>query len=57
LAVPADVIDRLDADRTAGVDIAWDLIQEIRASNLFDGVHLIPVARYREMAVRLEQLV
>jgi 5,10-methylenetetrahydrofolate reductase len=57
LAVPAAVIDRLDADRTAGVDIAWDLIQEIRASNLFDGVHLIPVARYREMAVRLEQLV
>jgi 5,10-methylenetetrahydrofolate reductase len=57
LAVPSAIIDRLDADRTAGVDIAWDLIQEIRASNLFDGVHLIPVARYREMAARLEQLV
>jgi len=57
LAVPAAIIDRLETDRTAGVDIAWDLIEEIRASDLFDGVHLIPVARYREMAVRLEQLV
>ncbi len=56
LAVPTAIIDRLDADRAAGVDMAWELIQEIRASNLFDGVHLIPVARYREMAVRLEQL-
>jgi len=28
----------------------------IRDSGAFDGVHLIPVTRYREVAARLEQL-
>jgi methylenetetrahydrofolate reductase (NADPH) len=55
LAVPAAVIDRLEDDRDAGVAMAWDLIREIRASKAFDGVHLIPTARYRQMAARLEQ--
>ena len=55
LAVPAPIMERLDGDGSAGVDIAWDLISEIRASEAFDGIHLIPVAAYREMAARLEQ--
>jgi 5,10-methylenetetrahydrofolate reductase len=54
LAVPEAVIDRLDADRDAGVEIACDLIRQIQASKAFDGIHLIPVSRYREMASRLE---
>jgi 5,10-methylenetetrahydrofolate reductase len=54
LAVPAPIISLLEQDRHAGVDIACDLISEIRESRAFDGVHLIPIARYREMAARLE---
>jgi methylenetetrahydrofolate reductase (NADPH) len=55
LAVPEPIIDRLDRDGTAGIEIACDLIDEIHASRAFDGIHLIPVASYREMAARLEQ--
>src|SRR5580704_2121242 len=54
LAVPGTVIDRIERDRMAGVEIACDLITAIRDSGAFDGVHLIPVSRYREMAARLE---
>lgn len=56
LAVPEAVIRRLDADRDAGVEIACDLIERLRASEAFDGVHLIPVNRYREVASRLEAM-
>jgi methylenetetrahydrofolate reductase (NADPH) len=56
LAVPEPIIHRLDADGDAGVDIACELITQLRESDLFDGVHLIPVNRYREMAGRLESM-
>ncbi len=56
LAVPDPIIRRLDADRDAGVAIACDLIDQLRESEAFDGVHLIPVNRYREMASRLESM-
>ena len=56
LAVPDPIIRRLDADRDAGVTIACELIEQLRASEAFDGVHLIPVSRYREMASRLEAM-
>ncbi len=55
LAVPEPIIELLDRDGKAGVKIACDLIDEIRESQVFDGIHLIPVAAYREMAARLEQ--
>ncbi len=55
LAVPDGIIDRLAAGQS-GVDIALDLVRDIRASRAFDGVHLIPVNRYREIALRLEGL-
>lgn len=54
LAVPGPTIDLLERDSGAGLDIACDLIDGIRGSGAFDGVHLIPVSRYREMAARLE---
>ena len=54
LAVPGPVIDRIEQDRSAGVEIACELVTAIRDSGAFDGVHLIPVSRYREMASRLE---
>lgn len=54
LAVPGAIIERIEADREAGVEIAADLVAAIEESGAFDGVHLIPVSRYREMAARLE---
>ncbi len=54
LAVPEPIITRIERDRTAGVEIACDLIDQIRESGAFDGIHLIPISRYREMAALLE---
>jgi 5,10-methylenetetrahydrofolate reductase len=54
LAVPSYVLDRLDTQPTAGVDLAVELVTGIRDSGAFDGVHLIPVSRYREIAAVLE---
>ena len=57
LTVPPDLLRRLEAgERNAGVDAACDLIVGLRDSGAFDGVHLIPVARYREVAARLERV-
>jgi methylenetetrahydrofolate reductase (NADPH) len=56
LAVPPSLVDRLERDRNAGVDAACDLVADIRDSGAFEGVHLIPVARYREVAARLERM-
>ncbi len=55
LTVPDNLVEALDADRDAGVDFACKMISEIRESGAFDGVHLIPVSRYREIAARLER--
>jgi 5,10-methylenetetrahydrofolate reductase len=55
LAVPETIIGQIERDPTAGVQIAGTLVDEIRESRLFDGVHLIPVSRYREMAALLER--
>jgi methylenetetrahydrofolate reductase (NADPH) len=56
LTVPSDLVEKLEGDRNAGVDAACDLVVAIRDSGAFDGVHLIPVARYREVAARLERV-
>src|SRR5215469_8212098 len=39
LAVPGPIVDRIEPDRQAGVDIACDLVTAIRDSRAFDGVH------------------
>jgi len=54
LAVPEPIIARIEQDPRAGVEIACELVTAIRDSGAFDGVHLIPVSRYREVASRLE---
>ncbi len=43
LAVPDEVTRCVDADPSAGVEVAYELIDAIRSSGAFDGVHLIPV--------------
>ena len=55
LAIPEALVRALERDSGAGVDFACQMVSDIRQSRAFDGVHLIPVARYREIAARLEQ--
>ena len=54
IEIPDDLLARLETDRNAGVDVACELVEGLRASGAFDGVHLVPVGRYREVAARLE---
>jgi len=53
LAVPSHLVEMVDHDPNAGVAYAADLIDSIATTNQFDGVHLVPVARYREIASAL----
>jgi methylenetetrahydrofolate reductase (NADPH) len=55
IEVPQTLLDRLVVDPEAGVNHACQMMTEIRASGAFDGVHLVPVGRYRTVAARLEQ--
>jgi 5,10-methylenetetrahydrofolate reductase len=54
LAVPDEWVRAIDADPDAGVRLACELVADIKDSGLFDGVHLIPVSKYREVASDLE---
>jgi 5,10-methylenetetrahydrofolate reductase len=56
LAVPPWVVERVEGDRHAGVEIACEMVCQIRDSGAFAGVHLVPVRRYRDVARRLEEL-
>jgi 5,10-methylenetetrahydrofolate reductase len=56
LAVPAWLVEQLQRGPEAGVDFACEMVGEIRGCGGFDGVHLIPVNRYRDVARRLESM-
>ena len=53
IRVPERIVDKLDDDPEAGIDLACRQIEEIRESGAFDGVHLVPVGKYRQVAERL----
>ena len=53
--IPGQLVEDVERDRSAGVDAACEQILAIRDSGAFDGVHLVPVSRYREVAARLER--
>jgi methylenetetrahydrofolate reductase (NADPH) len=53
--LPDGLLEDIDRNRNAGVERACALMGEIRSTGLFDGVHLIPVGRYRTVAAQLEQ--
>ena len=55
LTVPDSLVAALDSDRDAGIEFACQMVREIRDSGAFEGVHLIPVSRYQEIASRLER--
>jgi 5,10-methylenetetrahydrofolate reductase len=52
--IPPYLVDRLDSDPAAGVEVACEQVLALRETRVFDGVHLIPVSRYREVAASLE---
>jgi methylenetetrahydrofolate reductase (NADPH) len=54
--IPQRVIDKLDDHPDMGVDLACEQIDAVRSSGAFDGVHLVPVSRFKEMAARLGSL-
>jgi 5,10-methylenetetrahydrofolate reductase len=56
LHIPKDLVERLESHRDAGVEAACDMLTQIRDSGALEGVHLIPVTRYREVALRLERM-
>lgn len=56
IRIPEWLVDKLDDGPEVGLDYACGQIAEIRASGAFDGVHLVPVNRYQEMATRLGNL-
>jgi methylenetetrahydrofolate reductase (NADPH) len=55
IAIPDDLVEAASRDKDAGVAAACEQVLAIRDSGAFDGVHLIPVSRYRQVAARLEQ--
>lgn len=55
IEIPDALVRSVEDDPMAGVETALDLIDGIRASGAFAGVHLIPVTRYRQVALQLEE--
>ena len=55
LGIPDALVEAVAADPAAGVEAACEQVAAIEASGAFDGVHLVPVSRYREVAARLER--
>lgn len=56
IRIPQRIIDKVEGDPEIGIDIACDQIETLKSSGAFDGVHLVPVGRYRQMAERLSAL-
>ncbi|MFE1884157.1 methylenetetrahydrofolate reductase [Streptomyces diastatochromogenes] len=53
--IPDQLVADVERDRDAGVAAACEQILAIRDSGAFDGVHLVPVSRYRQVAALLER--
>ena len=51
--IPQQIVDKLEGDPTYGVQIACEQIHQLRDTGAVDGVHLVPVTRYREIATIL----
>jgi methylenetetrahydrofolate reductase (NADPH) len=51
--IPSRLIDKLEGDPQYGLELACQQLEALEASGAFDGVHLVPVGRYREMAALL----
>jgi 5,10-methylenetetrahydrofolate reductase len=56
IEIPGWLAGKVAHDKMAGVEAACEQITRLRDSGAFDGVHLVPVNRYREISARLEAL-
>jgi methylenetetrahydrofolate reductase (NADPH) len=56
IVIPGALVDRVEHDGAGGIEAACEQVLAVRESGAFDGVHLIPVSRYRQVAARLETL-
>lgn len=56
IAIPEQLVDRIEDDPEAGVEAACEQVLALRESGAFAGVHLVPVSRYRQVGARLEKL-
>ena len=56
IEIPGWLASKVAHDTMAGVEAACEQITRLRDSGAFDGVHLVPVNRYREISARLEAL-
>jgi 5,10-methylenetetrahydrofolate reductase len=53
IRIPESIIDKLDDDPDIGIELACEQIQTLEESGAIDGVHLVPVGRYAQMATRM----
>jgi 5,10-methylenetetrahydrofolate reductase len=56
IRIPESIIDKLDDDPQVGIDLACEQIETLKSSGAIDGVHLVPVGRFRQMAEALKSL-
>jgi 5,10-methylenetetrahydrofolate reductase len=56
IEIPGWLAGKVAHDKMAGVEAACEQITRLRDSGAFDGIHLVPVNRYREISARLEAL-
>ncbi len=56
IEIPDALIESVAADPDAGVAAACEQVVALRDSGTCDGVHFVPVSRYRQVAIRLERL-
>ena len=56
LTVPHALVQSLSQDSAAGVDAAIEMVMNLKASAVVDGVHLVPGRRFRETARALAQV-
>ena len=56
LRVPEAWLDAIDRDPRAGVSLAADLAERIRASDAFEGIHVVSGRRYEQTSRRLRGL-
>jgi methylenetetrahydrofolate reductase (NADPH) len=54
IRIPERIIDKLESDPGYGIEFAIEQMETMRDSGLFEGVHLVPVTRFRQMAERLQ---
>jgi 5,10-methylenetetrahydrofolate reductase len=57
IRIPHTIIEKVESDPEIGIDIACEQITALKESGAFDGVHLVPVGRFREMAERLTTII